>query len=225
MRLAFNILIPSMVCALVAMAAEPMNGWQPLFDGKTLDGWQATDFFKPGHATVAEGAIRLTKGMERAGPMTGITSTRKDLPKIDYELRYKARRVDGRDFFATVTFPVGDSHCSFVTGGWGGQTIGLSNLDSADASENETSSNFEFATGQWYDFRVRVSKDRIESWINTKKVVDVVTTDRRLGIRIECYPSRPLGLATYRTTSEIKDVAVRKLTTEDLAEISKLPKP
>jgi hypothetical protein len=46
-----------------------------------------------------------------------------------------------------------------------------------------------------------------------------------LGIRIECYPSRPLGLATYRTTSEIKDVAVRKLTTEDLAEISKLPKP
>jgi len=40
MRLAFTILIPSMVCALVAMAAEPMNGWQPLFDGKTLDGWQ-----------------------------------------------------------------------------------------------------------------------------------------------------------------------------------------
>lgn len=225
MRLVPTILIPTCFCALVVMANEPFNGWQPLFDGKTLNGWQATDFFKPGPTTVVDGVIRLTKGMERAGPMTGITSTRKDLPNIDYELRYKARRVDGRDFFATVTFPVGESHCSFVTGGWGGQTIGLSNIDSADASENETSSNFEFTTGKWYDFRVRVSKDRIETWIDTKKVVDLVTTDRRVGIRIECYPSRPLGLATYRTTSEIKDVAVRKLTAGDLAEISKLPKP
>lgn len=224
MRHASVFLFPAFLAALSLVAAEPASDWKPLFDGKSLDGWTATDFFKTGASKVVDGAIRLEKGPERAGPMTGVTSTRKDLPRMNYEIRYKARRVDGSDFFATLTFPVADSHCSLVTGGWGGTTIGLSNLDGIDASENDTNGNYDFTANKWHDFRVRVSKDRLEAWIDAKKVVNVVTTDRRIGIRIECYPSRPLGFATYRTTGDLKDIAWRTLTAADLAEIDKLPK-
>lgn len=224
MRQAHALMLPALLLALGAFAAEPASDWKPLFNGKNLEGWTATDFFKAGAVKVADGAIRMEKGSERAGPMTGVNSTRKDLPKMDYEIRYKARRVDGRDFFATLTFPVGDSHCSLVNGGWGGSTIGLSTLDGIDASENDTNGNYDFVAEKWHDFRVRVSKDRLEAWIDAKKVVNVVTTDRRIGIRIECFASRPLGFATYRTTGEVKEIAWRPLNAADLAEIAKLPK-
>jgi len=224
MRPATFFLLPALLAGLSLVAAEPATDWKPLFDGKSLEGWASTDFYKAGEVKVADGAIRMEKGSERAGPMTGVTCTRKDLPKMDYEIRYKGRRVDGRDFFSTITFPVAESHCSLVTGGWGGTTIGLSSLDGVDASENDTNGNYDFVANKWHDFRIRVSKDRLEAWIDTKKVVNVVTTDRRIGIRIECYPSRPLGFSTYRTTGDVKDIAWRPLNAADLAEIAKLPK-
>ena len=49
-----------------------------LFDGKSLDGWKKADFYKPGEVKIEDGKIVM-----QAGPkMTGITSTRKDLPKL-----------------------------------------------------------------------------------------------------------------------------------------------
>ena len=67
-----------------------------LFDGKTLEGWKTTEFGGEGAVEVKEGAVILNRG----GSMTGITSTRKDLPKTNYELRYEAVRLAGFDFFA-----------------------------------------------------------------------------------------------------------------------------
>ena len=63
----------------------------------------------PGRRSSARGAVP-----------SGITSTRKDLPTTNYELSFEAQRLDGFDFFAAATFPVGKSHATFVNGGWGG---------------------------------------------------------------------------------------------------------
>ena len=71
-------------------------------------------------------------------------------PKTNYELRLEAMRADGHDFFAGITFPVNDSHCSWIVGGWGGSIVGLSSLDDMDASENDTSISRNFQTGRWY---------------------------------------------------------------------------
>jgi hypothetical protein len=95
--------------------------WRDLFDGKTLNGWKVPKFGGEGQVKVEDGCIV----MERGDPMTGIAWAG-DFPKTNYEVEYVAKRTDGIDFFATVTFPVGDSFCSFVTGGWGGSVIGLS---------------------------------------------------------------------------------------------------
>jgi hypothetical protein len=189
-------------------AAPAPDGWKTLFDGKSLAGWKEADFYKPGKVTVKDGAIIMAKG----NMMTGVTYARADFPKMDYEVTLEGRRVEGRDFFCTTTFPVGKSFCSLVVGGWGGQIVGLSSINGADASENESSSNKEFRTGQWYRVRVRVTPKRIQAWIDAARVVDIDTEDREISIRIECEECKPFGVCTWDTVGAVRDIRVRRLT-------------
>ena len=69
---------------------------QILFDGKTLDGWKKTDLAHAGAVKVDQGRIVLETG----NAMTAITTTRRDLPRVNYELSYSAMRLEGTDFFA-----------------------------------------------------------------------------------------------------------------------------
>ena len=115
-----------------------------LFDGKTLKGWKEADFYGKGKAHVKDGAVILEKGKQ----MTGITYAGKDFPKVDYEVTLEGKKIEGSDFFCTTTFPVGDSFCSLVVGGWGGEVVGLSSIDSEDASSNETRQRHRIRQGQ-----------------------------------------------------------------------------
>ena len=142
-----------------------------LFDGKSLDGWKKCDFYKAGDVKVEAGMIIMSKGMS----MSGITSTRRDLPTLNYELRYEAMRLAGRDFFAAATFPVGKSYITLVNGGWGGGVTGLSSLDGMDASENETTKSFRYENKTWYRFRVRVTEKMIRCLIDDKEIIAVVS--------------------------------------------------
>ncbi len=192
--------------------------WKPLFDGKTLTNWKSSDFGKEGKVEVKDGAIVLQKGNR----MTGITYTKGDFPKMNYEVTLEAKKVDGDDFFATTTFPVADSFCSLVVGGWGGQVVGLSSVDGVDASENETNTTKEFDKGKWYKIRIRVTAERIQAWINDKSMVDLDSKDRRIGIRLECGPSKPFGVCTWNTVSAVRGVQVRPLTPAEIA-VAKKP--
>jgi hypothetical protein len=182
--------------------------WKKLFDGKSLAGWKSSDFFRPGKIHVKDGAIVMEKGQL----MTGVTYTRNDFPKMDYEVTLEGKKLAGDDFFCTTTFPVGDSFCSLVVGGWGGRVVGLSSVNGADASENETLKQKQFKRDQWYRVRIRVSPKRIEAWIDAEKLVDLNTDGRKLTTRIECVPSRPFGIATWDTAGAVRDIRVRRLT-------------
>jgi len=181
--------------------------WKPLFDGKSLAGWKATNFGGEGEVSIEKGAVV----MEHGNDMTGITYARKDFPRSNYEVALEAKKIKGNDFFSTTTFPVGDKYCSLVVGGWGGTVVGLSSINFRDAVENETTTIREFKHDQWYCIRIRVTKNRIRAWIDDKKVVDLETKDKRLSIRAECDPCRPFGIATWRTTGAVRDVRVRLL--------------
>jgi len=191
--------------------------WKSLFDGKTLKGWKQSDFFKPGKSSVKDGAIILEKGSK----MTGLTYDGKDFPKMNYEVSLESKRVDGRDFFCTTTFPVGDSFCSFVVGGWGGSVTGLSSIDGIDASENQTGQGIEYKNDQWYKIRIRVTDKRVETWIDKEQTVDLDTSDVKLGIRIECNVSTPFGIASYDTVGAVKDIKVRNLSVAEIKEVAK----
>ncbi len=188
------------LCAAVAGAADPE--WKPLFDSKSLQGWTETPFTGRGKVRIENGTVVL----EHGGPMTGITWSGA-FPRADYEFRFEAARMQGNDFFASVTFPVGDSFCTWVLGGWGGDIVGLSSIDEWDASENETRSYFNFENGRWYKLRLRLTGDRITAWIDDRQVVNVVIAGRSISLRHgDIKLSAPFGFASYLTTGALRHI-------------------
>jgi len=194
--------------AMTAAAQPNSAGWRPLFDGKTLGPWRETPFHGgAGKVRVADGVLVLGAGE----PLTGVTWTG-DFPRTDYEIRLEARRVLGGDFFASLTFPVGDSYCTWVLGGWGGDIVGLSSIDGWDASDNETRTYFTFENGHWYGLRLRVTAQRITAWIDEKQIVNIEIAGRTVGLRPgDIKLSAPLGFASYNTAGELRKIEYRTI--------------
>ena len=208
----------------VANAAEPKQSdgqskqkksdtdkkkWQSLFDGKKLGKWEVVkkyDFQAQGPVTVENGAIIINPG----SPAAGIRWTGK-MPTVDYEISLEAKRTAGSDFFCGMTFPIKKSYCSLIIGGWGGSIVGLSNINGAAASENDSCTVGEFKTGQWYKIRLRVTSAKIEAWIDREKVIDQPTAECKFTIWWEQEPLRPLGIATWETGSSLKNIRLRML--------------
>lgn len=194
------------LCLATALAAQSSD-WKPLFDGKSLNNWKKAAFNRGGEPRVQDGTIVLVPG----GPLTGINFTG-EFPKSNYEVRFEAMRLRGNDFFASLTFPVKDSFGTWVTGGWGGDIVGLSSIDGWDASENETRSYFTFEDKRWYAFRLRVTDERISAWIGNERVFDVGIAGRTISLRpgpIEL--SAPFGFASYNTGGALRNIQYRRL--------------
>jgi len=205
-RLVSALILLTVLTAPAFAADKPSPAAKELFDGKTLSGWKVTVFGDQGKVEVRDQSIVMARGNE----MTGITYTGKP-PRSNYELTLEGKRIEGSDFFCTTTFPVGDKCCSFVTGGWDGSIIGLSNVDHMDASENATSSSHDFKNGRWYKFRIRVTDEKIEVWIDDERVVDQARKEHTFGVRIECDLCCPLGIATYDTVGAVRNIRLREL--------------
>jgi hypothetical protein len=145
---------------------KPDDGWQSLFNGKDLSGWEETDYAGRGNVKVQNGELHIENGLV----ITGVTYTNKTvLPKTNYEIEYEAKKLNGTDFFGLLTFPVGDAHASLVTGGWGGAVTGISSINSMDASENNTTVYLKFNKDHWYKFRLRVTPDNLSVWMTPKE--------------------------------------------------------
>ncbi len=180
-----------------------------LFNGKNLDGWKNSMFGGDGEiiVDVDDGALILDRGNE----LTGVTwKDAKVLPKFNYEISLEAQRVEGSDFFCGLTFPIKDDPCSLILGGWGGTVCGISSLNFKDASENETTLFREFKNGQWYKIRLRVLENRLTAWIDGKEIIDVDLTGKKIGIRSEVDPSRPLGFCSYSTKAALRNIVLKE---------------
>ncbi len=209
---------------LAAQAAEKPAGkskvtatenWRALFDGKTLQGWQQSGFEAEGPVKV-EAPFRNGPGaviIEAGTTLSGITWTKgAELPRTNYEITLEAMKLNGGDFFCGLTFPVGAAACSFIVGGWGGTTVGISSIDHVDASENGTTKTREFADNRWYRIRVRVTAEAIQAWIDDEPMADVEIAGHTISLRPgDIQKSLPLGVATYMTRAAIRDIRLRKL--------------
>jgi hypothetical protein len=194
----------------LTMLAVQAQDWTAMFDGKTLNGWKETPFTGKGVVRVENGALTLVAG----GPLTGVNWTGA-FPKTNYEVRFEAARIAGGDFFASLTFPVGESFCTWVTGGWGGDIVGLSSIDGWDASENETRTYVNFETARFYVFRLQVTEERIRAWIDDEQIINVNIAGREIGLRFgSINQSAPFGFASYGTTGALRKVEYRMLRPE-----------
>ena len=202
-----------------SQADDSKYEWTSLFDGETLKNW--VDNMDGG-----ESAVKVKDGCLRLGMGPTTTSVHFDeegsgikLPTANYEVEYVAKRYDGSDFFAAMTFPIGKDFVTFVNGGWGGYVAGLSSIDDMDASENSTSSFYNFKTGKWYRFRVQVSEKTVRVWVNDEAIIDYPIVDHRITTRFEVEKSKPLGFASWVSTGLIKTIRLRTLSADEIKEM------
>ena len=221
MRLSSIILCPSIILLAIGVLAEEPKpaapqkqekklNWKPLFDGKNLGNFKKTEFGGEGEVKVEKGQLILEAGQ----PLTGVTWDKekaKELPKDNFEISLEAMKVKGDDFFCGLTFPVHDSHCSFIVGGWAGGIVGISSINGMDASENETTKYRTFKHNQWYKIRIRVNGNTLRAYIDDEEYVDVDLKGKKIDTRFEVDSNKPLGLCTYQTTAAIRDFKVRTL--------------
>lgn len=187
--------------------------WTPLFDGKSIDDWKTADYGGNEGISVENGEMIIPAGATLSG-----ANYTKPTPKINYEVEVVGRRKSGSDFWCGLTVPVGETYVSLILGGWGGSVCGISSIDGMDASENSTTSGQTFKKDQLYTARLRIADHRIQAWLDNEQIVDVDTTDKRLGLRIEVSRSKPFGIATWMTEAGIKSVKIRELTAAEAAE-------
>jgi hypothetical protein len=197
--------------------AKPAMGWQALFDGKTLKNWEQTQFGGEGEITIEDGRIVMQQGAE----LTGLHWKGDPLPKVNYELRLEAQRIDGSDFFCGIIFPHADEYCSFVVGGWGGGVVGLSSVDGIYASENETASYQNFKSKTWYKIRLRVGTDFVAAWIDDEPMVNLELTGRKLSVHPAVAVAKPLGICCFSTVAGLRNIEFRELPEAERAR----PKP
>ena len=180
-----------------------------LFDGKELGLWEVTQYGGEGDVFVTEeGELEFGFGAILTGVHWG-----EETPRLsNYEISLEAMKLDGTDFFCALTFPVKQSHATFVIGGWGGGIVGLSSVDDLDASENETMNIEGFDENVWFKIRVRVTEDKIEAWIDEDQMVDLDLKDRKISLRpgdIEL--SVPMGIASFQTRAKYRNIVWKNL--------------
>ena len=121
----------------------------------------------------------------------------------------EARRRQGSDFFCGLTFPVDKSYCTLIVGGWGGGVVGLSNVDNFSASENDTTSYLGFAKNKWSKIRIRVSKDKVQAWVDKEQIADLKKSEHKFSIWWEQEPARPFGVATWNTEGGLRNIQLK----------------
>ena len=188
-----------------------------LFDGKSLEYWEEIEFGGEGEVSIEDGILNFEMG----DPFTGISSTLEDLPKTNFEVSLEARKTDGVDFFCGLTFPVSDSHCTLILGGWGGSDCGLSCIDDKDASSNETNTSIHFKKDQWYKVRVRVQPNRIKVWLDDEQIVNANIAGKKISLRGDTSLCEPLGIASFQTQAQYKNIELRMIKVNENMEGSK----
>jgi len=201
-------------CLVSVVSAEEGKPLIPATGTELAPNWRVVDQMKDhGPVSLADGVLRLGEGK----PMTGVAYTGKaEIPVKDYEVSFEARRIEGEDFFAALTFPVRDKDtaATWVIGGWSGKCVGISSIQYLAADENETTNWIAFETGKWYRFRLQVRENRLTGFIDDKQIFDADTEGKKISLRFgDIEFCRPLGFATYATVGEVKNLKIAKLPT------------
>nr|WP_234328222.1 ThuA domain-containing protein [Streptomyces sp. NRRL S-37] len=153
---------------------RPETGYTPLFDGTGTTGWKQAG---PGGFTLADGTLTSHGGLGLlwydAREFTG-----------DYSLKldWKLNGDDNSGVF--VGFPASDDPWSAVDNGYEIQ------IDATDAADRTTGSVYGFRSadldardaalnppGEWNTYEIRVTGERLEVFLNGRKINDFTNTD------------------------------------------------
>ncbi|GGT16066.1 ThuA domain-containing protein [Streptomyces chromofuscus] len=153
---------------------RPETGYRTLFDGSTTNGWKQAG---PGGFTLADSTLTSYGGL-------GLLWYSAQEIKGDYSLKldWKAAGDDNSGVF--VGFPASDDPWSAVNNGYEIQ------IDATDVPERTTGSVYGFQSadlaardaalnppGEWNTYEIRVTGERLELFLNGRKINDFTNTD------------------------------------------------
>ncbi|MFJ1968438.1 ThuA domain-containing protein [Streptomyces sp. NPDC087903] len=186
---------------------RPENGYRPLFDGSSLEGWQQAG---PGSFTLDDGTLTSTGGMGMlwyAGESFGSYSLKLD---------WKTSGDDNSGVF--VGFPPSDDPWSAVNNGYEIQ------IDATDTPERTTGSVYGFQSadlgkrdralnppGEWNTYEIRVEGERLRVRLNGVQINDFTNTDPARSLR-----EGHIGIQNHGADDQVsfRDVRIRELPAE-----------
>ncbi|MEU9786337.1 ThuA domain-containing protein [Streptomyces phaeochromogenes] len=153
---------------------RPETGYTPLFDGSSTSGWKQAG---PGQFSLADGTLTSVGGMGlfwyNAQEFTG-----------DYSLKLDWRMAGDDNSGVFIGFPASDDPWTAVNNGYEIQ------IDATDAADRTTGSVYGFKSadiaardaalnppGEWNTYELRVTGERLEIFLNGRKVNDFTNTD------------------------------------------------
>ncbi len=176
--------------------------------GNELGPWEASSFAYEGDLYMWDGVLNTGWGSY----ISGVTWSKEPPARTHFEIELEARFTDGNDFFLGLTVPVKESYATWIVGGWGGTVVGISDINGNSADDNETTLEMIFEKERWYRCKLRVVDERIQCWIDDKKIIDVDTQGKKVNLRPgPIIGSAPIGLAAYDTIAEYRNMVWRNL--------------
>ncbi|MFJ8648601.1 ThuA domain-containing protein [Streptomyces sp. NPDC093546] len=159
---------------------RPESGYTALFDGSGTAGWQQAG---PGSFTLADGTLTSQGGLGMlwysAKEFTG-----------DYSLKLDWRMTDDDNSGVLVGFPASGDPWSAVNNGYEIQ------IDATDTPDRTTGSVYGFKSadtaardaalnppGEWNTYEIRVTGERLEVFLNGRKINDFTNTDPARSLR------------------------------------------
>lgn len=212
-------LLPTIACALsLAMAAtaqaDDKDGFRPLFDGKTLNGWTQ----KNGTATyrVEDGTI---VGKTSEGSPNSFLCT--DREYSDFELRFEVKVDDALNSGVQIrskSIPeknkgrVHGPQVEIATNGTAGFIYGEA-LGTGWLSEDreDPKAKAAFKKGEWNKYRVVAKGKSIKTWVNDVPVADLVDeksgmTSGFIGLQVHSIPKNAGPYEVRWRNIEIKEL-------------------
>ena len=168
---------------------EQSTGWQLLFDGKSLDGWMASEL--PGTFSVQAGCIVT------AGPRSHLFYTG---PLAAHEFKNFELRLE------VMTYPQANSgvyfHTDFQQTGWPakGYEVQVNNTQSdwrrtAGLYMVQDNKEAPVADNVWFTLRIRVEGQHVMTWVNDKVISDY--TEEPHAVRPENMAGRLISHGTF----------------------------
>ncbi|WP_432253528.1 ThuA domain-containing protein [Streptomyces sp. HNM1019] len=186
---------------------RPEQGYTPLFDGTSTDGWKQAG---PGGFTLDTGSGTLTS----TGGMGMLWYQASELHAYSLKLDWKMAGDDNSGVY--VGFPASDDPWSAVDNGYEVQ------IDATDTPDHTTGSVYGFQSadlakrdaalnppGEWNTYEIRVEGERLRIWLNGVEINDFTNSD----------PARSLlqGYVGIQNHGEGDEVSFRNIRVKDLS--------
>jgi hypothetical protein len=183
-RCCFAVLLIGPLATSTGFAEEKEDGFTPLFDGKTLEGWEGNlEFFR-----VEDGAI-VAGNLKTDIPRNEFLCTKKTYG--DFELRLKAKLIgEGNNAGIQIRSQRIPNHHEMIgyqcdMGDAFGRNIWGALYDESRRRKILAEGEQElvkkaFKKGEWNEFKIRCVGPKIQIWLNGQQTVDFTENEENI---------------------------------------------